>query len=121
MVRVDVHLLHDDYVRTLDPSQASLFYVPTFLMQRHTWGSQEVAASIRAVASPPVAAPTEDTADAEAASSEYNALEVMTIGELSRQKKALKKVLKKVLRKVKSKALKIHHNPMNLEIQITKI
>ena len=26
----DGHLLHDDYVRTLDPSRARLFYVPTF-------------------------------------------------------------------------------------------
>ena len=34
----DHHLLHDSFVRTLDPSQASLFYVPTFLMQRITWG-----------------------------------------------------------------------------------
>ena len=34
----DTHLLHDDYVRTLDPSRASLFYVPTFLAQRITWG-----------------------------------------------------------------------------------
>ena len=33
----DGHLMHDDYIRTLDPSQAKLFYVPTFMMQRHTW------------------------------------------------------------------------------------
>jgi hypothetical protein len=34
----DHHLLHDSFVRTLDPSEASLFYVPTFLQQRITWG-----------------------------------------------------------------------------------
>ena len=34
----DAHLLHDDYVRTLNPKRAKLFYVPLFLAQRHTWG-----------------------------------------------------------------------------------
>lgn len=36
----DGHLFHDDYVRTLDPRQAKLFYVPIFLAQRHTWGGR---------------------------------------------------------------------------------
>ena len=40
------HLLHDDYVRTLDPSRARLFYVPTFIMQRHTWGSSMLRRSM---------------------------------------------------------------------------
>lgn len=43
----DGHLLHDDYVRTLDPSRAHLFYVPTFIMQRHTWGSPMVGRSMQ--------------------------------------------------------------------------
>ena len=34
------HLLHDDYVRTLDPREAKLFYVPTLLSSRITWGGQ---------------------------------------------------------------------------------
>lgn len=34
----DAHILHDAYVRTLDPRKAKLFYVPLFLAQRHTWG-----------------------------------------------------------------------------------
>lgn len=36
----DSHLLHDDLVRTLNPSEASLFYVPTNFVQRFTWGVQ---------------------------------------------------------------------------------
>ena len=36
----DAHLLHDDFVRTLDPTEASLFYVPTMLLQRTTWGAK---------------------------------------------------------------------------------
>ena len=36
----DSHLLHDDYVRTLDPREAKLFYVPAFLSQRITWGGE---------------------------------------------------------------------------------
>jgi len=35
----DAHLLHDDFARTLDATQASLFYVPVFLNQRVTWGA----------------------------------------------------------------------------------
>jgi hypothetical protein len=35
----DAHLLHDDFARTLDAEQASLFYVPVFLNQRVTWGA----------------------------------------------------------------------------------
>ena len=42
----DGHLLHDDFVRTLDPSEAKLFYVPTFVMQRHTWGGAGVHRSL---------------------------------------------------------------------------
>lgn len=42
----DGHLLHDDFVRTLDPSEAKLFYVPTFVMQRHTWGGTGVHRSL---------------------------------------------------------------------------
>ena len=33
----DGHLLHDSLIRTLDPQEAKLFYVPTFIMARHTW------------------------------------------------------------------------------------
>ena len=39
----DAHLLHDDHTRTLDPAEASLFYVPLFLNQRVTWGASLVA------------------------------------------------------------------------------
>ena len=42
----DGHLLRDDYVRTLQPSNAKLFYVPTFLMSRHTWGSGMIGRSL---------------------------------------------------------------------------
>eukprot|EP00964_Phaeocystis_antarctica_P077588 scaffold48178_cov72-Phaeocystis_antarctica.AAC.1 len=35
----DAHLMHDDFARTLDADQASLFYVPVFLNQRVTWGA----------------------------------------------------------------------------------
>ena len=35
----DAHLMHDDYVRTLNASAAKLFYVPVYLNQRVTWGS----------------------------------------------------------------------------------
>lgn len=32
-------LFHDRFVRTYDPSKASLFYVPTFFLQRYTWNA----------------------------------------------------------------------------------
>ena len=35
----DAHLMHDDFARTLEPSEAVLFYVPVFLNQRVTWGA----------------------------------------------------------------------------------
>ena len=47
----DSHLLHDDHTRTLDPTEAVLFYVPVFLNQRVTWG-----ADLRAPHTPMVAA-----------------------------------------------------------------
>ena len=47
----DAHLMHDDVARTLDPSQALLFYVPLFLNQRVTWG-----ADLRAPRTPMVSA-----------------------------------------------------------------
>ena len=47
----DGHLLHDDYVRTLDLSSAKLFYVPTFLMARHTCAARRVQPSTTIAAS----------------------------------------------------------------------
>ena len=44
----DGHLMHDDFVRTLNPESAKLFYVPTFIMARHTWGSKGVGRSMTA-------------------------------------------------------------------------
>jgi len=35
----DAHLLHDDFARTADPDEASLYYVPLFLNQRVPWGA----------------------------------------------------------------------------------
>ena len=46
----DAHLMHDDVMRTLDPSKALLFYVPLFLNQRFTWGAYLHEPMRRAVA-----------------------------------------------------------------------